>query len=198
VIDTKLLRRTNSIPVDGSVHNVYVTPDGKYAVSGSIENRAATVIDLQIEKAVWKVKFDAGVRPMAFDTNPDGSTARIFIQLSGFNGFAIVDFRKRAEVSRIKLPDQPGGFGIAEGRLGTPAHGIGVAPDGQSLWVNSTVANAVFKYSLPDLHLMGHADLPEVHPLGSAPTGSVPEWITFVHDSKFLCFEFRCCLCLRD
>src|SRR5229473_1507548 len=47
VIDTALLSRVKSIPVDGSVHNVYVTPDGKYAVSGSIENKAATVIDLR-------------------------------------------------------------------------------------------------------------------------------------------------------
>lgn len=184
VIDTKLLRRTKSIPVYGSVHNVFVTPDGKYAVSGSIENKTATVVDLQTEKAVWKVQFDAGVRPMAFDTNPDGSTARIFVQLSGFNGFAIVDFAKRVEIARIKFPDQPTGFGTVEGRLGTPAHGIGVAPDGKSLWVNSTVANAVFKYSLPELNLIGHTDLPLVHPLGQAPSGSVPEWITFLPDSK--------------
>jgi YVTN family beta-propeller protein len=186
VIDTKLLRRTNSIPVDGSVHNVFVTPDGKYAVSGSIENKAATVIDLQGEKAIWKIRFDSGVRPMTFETNPDGSTARIFVQLSNFHGFAVVDFAKRAEVARIKLPDQPGGFGIAEGRLGTPSHGIGVAPDGKSLWVASTLANAVFEYSLPDLKLIGHAELPEVHPLGNAPTGSVPEWITFTPDAKVI------------
>jgi YVTN family beta-propeller protein len=186
VIDTKLLRRTNSIPVDGSVHNVFVTPDGKYAVSGSIENKAATVIDLQSDKAIWKVRFDSGVRPMTFETNPDGSTARIFVQLSNFHGFAVVDFAKRAEVARIKLPDQPGGFGIAEGRLGTPSHGIGVAPDGKSLWVASTLANAVFEYSLPDLKLIGHAELPQVHPLGHAPTGSVPEWITFTPDGKVL------------
>ncbi len=184
VIDTTSLTRVKSIPVDGSVHNVFVTPDGKYAVSGSIENRAATVIDLHNEQAVWEVKFDRAVRPMAFETNPDGSTNRIFVQLSGFNGFAVVDFAKRLEVARIKLPDQPGGFGKVEGRAGTPSHGIGVTPDGKSLWVNSTVANAVFKYSLPELKLLGYATLPEVHPLGRSPTGSVPEWITFTPDSK--------------
>jgi YVTN family beta-propeller protein len=184
VIDTTSLRRVKSIPVDGSVHNVFVTPDGKYAVSGSIENKAATVVDLQTEQVVWEVKFDRPVRPMAFETNPDGSTNRIFVQLGGFNGFAVVDFAKRAEVGRIKLPDQPGGFGIAEGRTGTPSHGIGVAPDGKWLWVNSTFANAVFKYSLPELTLMGYAALPQIHPLGHPPTGSVPEWITFTPDSK--------------
>jgi YVTN family beta-propeller protein len=123
---------------------------------------------------------------MAFSTNSDGATAFIFVQLSGVNGFAIVDFSKHAEVARMMLPDQPGGFGAAEGRLGTPAHGIGVSPDGKSLWVNSTLANAVFEYSLPDLKLIGHADLPTVHPLGHAATGSVPEWIAFVPSGKFL------------
>jgi YVTN family beta-propeller protein len=184
VIDTSQLKRVKSIPVNGSVHNVFVTPDGKFAVSGSIENKVATVIDLASEEPAWEVKFDRGVRPMAFETNPDGSTKRIFIQQSGLNGFAVVDFAKRAEVARIRLPDQPGGFGIAEGRAGTPSHGIGVTPDGQSLWVNSSFANAVFKYSLPRLKLIGYVKLPEVHPLGRVPTGSVPEWITFTPDSQ--------------
>jgi YVTN family beta-propeller protein len=186
VIDTTSLTRVKSIPVDGSVHNVFVTPDGKFAVTGSIENKAATVVDLHTEQAAWEVKFDRPVRPMAFETNSDGSTSRMFVQLSGFNGFAVVDFAKHAEVARIRLPDQPGGFGVAEGRTGTPSHGIGVTPDGHSLWVNSTFANAVFKYSLPELKLVGHADLPEVHPLGHPPTGSVPEWITFTPDSKIV------------
>jgi YVTN family beta-propeller protein len=184
VIDTNSLERTKSIPVDGSVHNVFVTPDGKYAVSGSIENKAATVIDLNVEKAAWEIKFDRGVRPMAFEANPDGSTRRIFVQLSGLNGFAVVDFASRKEVARIVLPEQPGGFGTAEERLGTPSHGIGVAPDGKSLWVNSTVANAIFKYSLPDLQLVGYCPLPVQQLLNRAPAGAVPEWITFTPDSQ--------------
>ena len=184
VIDAKSLERTKSIPVDGSVHNIFVTPDGKYAVSGSIENKAATVIDLDAEKAAWEIKFDRGVRPMAFEANPDGSTRRIFVQLSGLNGFAVVDFASRKEVARISLPDQPNGFGSAEERLGTPSHGIGVAPDGKSLWVNSTVANAIFKYSLPGLQLVGFCPLPVQQPANHAAIGAVPEWITFTPDSQ--------------
>jgi YVTN family beta-propeller protein len=186
VIDIATLRRTKSIDVDGSVHNIYVTPDGKYAIAGSIENKAVTVIDLSAERAIWEVKFDQGVRPMAIETNPNGSTSRIFVQLSNVNGFAVVDFTKRMEIRRIKLPDQPGGFGIVEGRTGTPSHGIGIAPDGRSLWVNSTAANAVFKYLLPQLQLAGSVPLPLVHPLGRPASGAVPEWITFTPDSRFL------------
>jgi len=183
IIDTRTLERTKTILVDGSVHNIYVTPDGKFAVSGSIENKAASVIDLSEERMVWEVKFDRSVRPMTIEANLDGSTKRIFVQLSGFNGFAVVDFTRKKELTRIRLPDDPGGFGGEEERSGTPSHGIAVAPDGKSLWVNSTVANATFKYALPDLRLVGYCKLPLVQPQNRAVTGSVPEWITFTPDS---------------
>jgi YVTN family beta-propeller protein len=184
VIDTASLARVKTIPVNRSVHNIYVTPDGQYAVVGSIESRSATVIDLETDQIAWEVQFDRGVRPMAFETNPDGSTRRIFVELSGLHGFAVVDFAKRAEVARIALPKEPAGFGVAEGRTGTPCHGIGIAPDGKSLWVNSTFANAVFAYSLPELKVIGYSALPLVHPFGHAPTSAVPEWITFTPDSR--------------
>lgn len=184
VIDTSSLALAKTIPINRSIHNIYVTPDGKYAVAGSIESKSATVLDLANDRVAWEVKFDNGVRPMAFETNPDGSTRRIFVQLSNLNGFAVVDFAKHVEVARVKFPDHPGGYGAAEVRLNTPSHGIGVAPNGKSLWVGSTVANAVFKYSLPDLKLVGYCAMPNVYPPNHAPTGSVPEWITFTPDSS--------------
>jgi YVTN family beta-propeller protein len=186
VVDTSSLTLAKTIPIQRTIHNVYVTPDGGFALAGSIESKTATVIDLQTDQVAWEIKFDNGVRPMAFSTNPDGSTSRIFVQLSNLNGFAVVDFAKHAEVARIQFPDQPGGYGGAEVRLNTPSHGIGVSPDGKSLWVASTVANAIFEYSLPDLKLAGHCSLPNVYPPNHAPTGSVPEWITFTPDSRFL------------
>lgn len=186
VVDTASLKLKKVIPVHGAVHNVFVTPDGKYAVAGSISGKVATVIDLQTEEPVWEIKFEDGVRPMAFEKNPDGSTRRMFVQISNFHGFAVVDFATHKEVARIKLPDKPGGFGIAVGRLRTPSHGIGIAPDGKTLWVNSSLANAVFEYSLPDLKLLGHTSLPTVPSLRGAPTGAVPEWITFTPDSKLI------------
>ena len=186
VVDTSSLTLAKTLAIQRTIHNIYVTPDGRFAVAGSVESKSASVIDLQTEQVAWEVKFDNGVRPMAFDTNPDGTTRRIFVQLSNLNGFAVVDFAKHAEVTRVRFPDQPGGYGIAEVRLNTPSHGIGVAPDGKSLWVGSTVANAVFEYSLPDLKLIGYCSLPNVYPPNRAPMGSVPEWITFTPDSKLV------------
>ncbi|MGH6796936.1 MAG: hypothetical protein ACREDI_00940 [Roseiarcus sp.] len=186
VIDAATRRLVESIPVEGPLHNVYVTPDGKYAVAGSIAGHMVTVFDLATDQSAWGVRFEAGVRPMAMETNPDGSTKRIFVELSGFHGFAIVDFATRKEVERIRLPDLP--FGSDSGRRDetTPCHGIAVAPDGKSLWINSIVDNAVFAYSLPDLRLLGHVLLPVREKSGRPPIGARPNWITFTPDSDRL------------
>ena len=186
IVDTKSLAVTKSVPVHGRLHNVYVTPNGKYAITGSVRAKIMTVIDLATEQPVWELKFDAGVRPMAIEAGPDGATRRIFVQLSDLHGFAVVDFAQRKEVARIHLPDQPGGFGAEEGRLGTPSHGIAIAPDGKSLWVSSVLANGVFAYSLPDLRLVGVATVPSLKLAGRPPIGAVIDWLAFTPDSKRL------------
>jgi YVTN family beta-propeller protein len=184
VISSDSLKIVKTIQMPGEVHNIFLTPDGRYVVAGSIEGKQATVIDAQTLEPVWSVKFDRGVRPMAFESSEDGSTKRIFVQLSGYNGFAVVDFAKRAEVDRIKLPDTPAGFGGLAGRTGVPSHGIGTQPGGKKLWIASTEANAVFAYSLPDLQLLGHADLPQTRRSDNSVLGAVPEWIAFTPNGK--------------
>ena len=113
-----------------------------------------------------------------------GSTRRIYAQLSNLNGFAVIDFAARKEVDRIKLADN--GYGVAERRLDSPAHGIGVAPDGKTLWVTSISANAVYAYALPQLKLLGSVALPDLKLAGRAPISAVPNWVTFTPDSKLL------------
>ncbi len=135
VIDAASLKKIKNIPVSGPVHNVYVTPDGKYAVAGSIDAKNLTVVDLQTEQAVWSLNLGSGVRPMAFEANPDGSTKRIFAQLSGFNGFAVVDFAKHLEVQRINCLISRAVTALQKAER-TPSHGIGVAP-GQQVAMDS-------------------------------------------------------------
>src|SRR5437667_120445 len=186
VIDARALKLARTIPVNGRLHNVYVTPDKKYVVTGSIRTKVLTVIDLKTDQIAWELKLDEGVRPMTMEVNSDGSTRRIFAQLSNFNGFAVVDFAARREVARVKLPDEPGGFGVIERRTDAPSHGIGVAPDGKTLWVTSITANGVFAYSLPELQLLGFAALPELRLPGRQPISAVPNWVTFTPDSRLL------------
>ena len=184
IVDTVSLQKAKSIPMKAPLHNVYVTPDGRFAVAGSVRGKFAVVVDVETEEVAWEIAFDQGVRPMAFDANPDGSTRNMFVQLSNVHGFAVVDFATHKEIARIKHPDEPNGFGAIEGRLGTPSHGIGVAPDGKTLWVNSVLANSVFVYSLPDIKLVGHVELPTLDVPGHHAVGSTPDWLTFAPDSK--------------
>jgi YVTN family beta-propeller protein len=172
VIDTASLERIKSIPTKGGIHNLYVTPDGKHLVAGSIAGRVMTVIDTKTDETAWTL-FDEGIRPMAIEANPDGSTKRVFVNVNNFNGFVVVDFAARKEVARISLPEIP----VEQRAKGTfnnaPSHGLGVAPDGKTLWVTSRMNHAAYAYSLPDLKYLGGADV-----------GADPDWITFSPDSK--------------
>ena len=147
VIDTRSLERVKSIPDTGPLHDISLTPDGKYVVAGSEEIRQLTVVDVQTEQVVWSIKFDNIVRTMAFERNSDGSTRRIFLNTSYLHGFEVVDFAERKVAATIKLPDESGGQSPPRGVF---SHGMGVTPDNKTLWVNSTLADAVFAYSLPD------------------------------------------------
>jgi YVTN family beta-propeller protein len=184
IIDPTTLTRTKSVPVNGRLHNVYVTPDSKYVVTGSIRTGIITIIDLATEQPVWELKLDKGIRPMTIEAGPDGSTKRIFAQLSDFNGFAVVDFAARKEVARIKLPEAKTEFETDAERATAPSHGIGVAPDGRTLWVTSIPNNAVYIYSLEDLKLVGEVALPTLKLQGYGPISAVANWVTFTPDSK--------------
>lgn len=173
VIDTATMERDQTIPTPGGIHNTFISPDGRYVIAGSIAGRNLTVIDQETELPAWTLYFDNGVRPIGFETNPDGTTRRMFVQISMFHGFYVVDFEKRREVARVELPSLPEDEQNWDTLQGSPSHGIGVAPNGKTLWVCSKVNHAVYAYSLPDLKL-----------LGGVHTGHHPDWLTFTPDSK--------------
>jgi len=173
VIDTGTLTRVKSIRTEGGIHNVYVTPDGKHVVAGSIPGRKVTVIDQKTEEILWTVPTREGVRPMTFDTNPDGSTKRIFVQLSGFNGFTTIDFATHKLGEEIKLPEVSKEEKVTEGLQGAPAHGLAVTADGKTLCVLSKMNSRIYTYSLPDLKMTGEAKV-----------GHHPDWVTLTPDGK--------------
>jgi YVTN family beta-propeller protein len=173
VIDTVAMTKSKTIATRGGVHNTYVTPDGKYVVAGSIAGRNITVIDSVSDEPSWSMSFDEGVRPIGFETTSTGATKRMFVQISNFHGFYIVDFDTRKEVGRVKLPDLPPHERHLDMLQGSPAHGIGVTPDGKTLWVCSKMNSYVYAYSMPDLTL-----------LGGVHVGDHPDWLTFSPDSK--------------
>jgi YVTN family beta-propeller protein len=173
VIDTASLKRLKTVPTKGTIHNAYVTPDGKYVVAGSIQGRTINVIDAATDEPAWTLDMDLGIRPMTFNTNPDGSTKWIFAQLTGLNGFAVIDFATRKEIRRINNPDLPPGKAtVPEGS--DPSHGMAVTSDGKTLVVCSRLNNHLYFYSLPDLKSLGGAEL----------SGKGAGWVTLTPDGR--------------
>lgn len=173
IIDVASMKNVKTLPVNGAIHNVYVTPDSRYAVAGSIHTSTINVIDTASDELAWELEMSSGIRPMTFDTKPDGSTKNIYVQLSGFHGFAVVDFDSREEVARIEHPAVPGEVAHLDGLQGAPAHGLAVSPDGETLWSTSKVYSHVYIHSLPDLTEIGRVFV-----------GQHPEWITFTPDGS--------------
>ncbi len=173
VIDAATMTNVKSVKVDGSVHNVYVTPDGKYAVSGSVATGVISVIDTATDTVAWSYKQTSGIRPMIFDTNPDGSTRNIYVQLSDYHGVAVVDFATHKETKRWELPAVPGQEKELEGLQGAPAHGFAVTPDQKVLLATSKWYGAMYAYSIPDYKL-----------LSTVVVGSHPEWVTLTPDGS--------------
>src|SRR5438552_3920796 len=148
-------------------HGIAFSPDGTRVYVSNESESVLDVVDRKSGKVERKISLSA--RPNNLAITKDGGRVLVGIRTDA----GVIDVIDTTSLTRVKRIPVDGSV-----------HNVFVTPDGKSLWVNSTVANAVFKYSLPELKLLGYATLPEVHPLERSPTGSVPEWITFTPDSK--------------
>jgi YVTN family beta-propeller protein len=179
IIDAASLQNVKTIPIRGGVHDLNVTPDGKYVIVGNSRGakppaNVMTVVDTRTNEIAWTLPMSPSPSPMAVTKNSeDGSTDKIYAQLGGFNGFAVLDFATRVRTNQIKLPD------IAPDKqnpFGGPAasHGIAVTSDQKTLLVNSRLNSALYAYSLPDLKLLG----------GAVLGGKGAGWLTVTPDDK--------------
>jgi YVTN family beta-propeller protein len=174
VIDTVSLTKVKSIRTEGPVHNLYVTPDGKNVVAGdATANGYVSILDTQADAPAWSVQLGSNIRPMAISKYPDGSTRSVFVQVGDYNGFVVIDFKTRKEVTRIEHPKLTAGH-VAIPTGSSESHGIGVTPDQKTLAVCSRLNNALYTYSLPDLKLSGTAYL----------DGKGCAWLTLTPDGK--------------
>src|SRR5215475_8158349 len=178
IIDTASLENVKTIPLKGGIHDLNVTPDGKYVLAGASRGakppaNAMFVIDTQTKEVAWTLPMSPSPSPMAITKNPDGSTDKVYAQLGGFNGFAVLDFATHVRTNQIKLPDVTPD---KQNPHGPPAgsHGIAVTADQKTLLVNSRLNNALYAYSLPDVTLLGGVTL------GGKGAG----WLTITPDDK--------------
>ena len=174
VIDMDTDEIVKTIPVAGGVHNTFATPDGRHVAAGMIGARTLTIIDTSTDEIAWSLDMPQGVRPMGFETNPDGSTKNIFVNLSSLEGFVVVDFDKQEIVATIEAPRAPLEKYNLIGVRNSVAHGIEVLADQSAVWVVSRVSGRVVGWTLPDLEWIGGVDV------------GVSSWLTSTPDSRYL------------
>jgi hypothetical protein len=63
VIDTSSMQRVKTIPTQGTIHNAYVTPDGRFLVAGSIAAATINVIDAETDEPCGRSKWISAFGP---------------------------------------------------------------------------------------------------------------------------------------
>ena len=182
VIDVDTHEIIKSLPVHFGIHNVYVTKDDEYVVAGLAKNPVTAdeptiqVIDASTDEIVFGVPLDGHrVRPMAIESNADGSPKRIFAQATRLNGFYVVDWDQRKAVDFVSPPTLPISQQNFDGIQEGVGHGLQVLPDGSALWYASRLDSRVYAWALPSLEFMGGIEV-----------GPSPQWLTATPDSQTL------------
>ncbi len=182
-VDTHEVIKT--IRMHRGVHNIYVTEDSRWAVASlapgpeRAEDPSIQVIDTSTDEIAWSIPVRGlRTRPLAIESNPDGSPSRIFAQASEHHGFFVIDWDTREVVDFISPPSVPLSQVNADGRQDGPSHGLEVLADNSAVWDVSRVTSSVYGYSLPDLEYIG-----SVH-VGMGGGGA--DWATSSPDGRFL------------
>ena len=183
VFDIDTHEKLESIPVATGIHNVYVSPDGKWVVAGlnGRNEGSIQVIDASTDQVVREISLpDARgvihrVRPMMFLAADDGSTDKILAQGAAVNGFWVVDWETGETEQIIYPPQLPAWKQSAEANQGAPMHGLEVLPDRSAVWASSRLDSRIYGWSLPDFEYIGGVEV-----------GPAANWMTPTPDSRYM------------
>ena len=185
VIDIDTHEVVKTVRMFRPVHNIYVTDDEKWAVASLApgpeqpEHPSIEIIDTSTDEIAWGIPVKGvRTRPLAIESNPDGSPKRIFAQASEHHGFFVIDWDTREIVDFKSPPPVPLSQVNADGRQDGPSHGLEVLPDNSAVWDVSRITSTVYGYSLPDLEYIG-----SVH-VGLGGGGA--DWATSSPDGRYL------------
>ena len=183
VFDLDTHEKLGSIPVATGIHNVYVSPDGKWVVAGlnGRSEGSIQVIDASTDQVVREISLVAPngvihrVRPMMFLAAEDGSTDKILAQGAAVNGVFVIDW-ETGETERMLYPPRlPAWKQSAEANQGAPMHGLEVLPDRSAIWASSRLDSRIYGWSLPDFEFIGGVEV-----------GPAANWLTPTPDSRYM------------
>ncbi len=170
VVDVANRKVTKKIFTGNGGHCTELSPDGKRLYVGSMMNDVIWIIDTETMQVVRRIPFSDAVRP--FDFTRDEKT--MYVQLSRFHGFEVVDLPSGKITRKVNLPPLPGDVKLPEFYPHTYNHGLKLTPDEKLLFANASVGNYVAVYSHPELKL-----------IKTIPVGSDPNYVIFDKDGKY-------------
>ncbi|HEV2443350.1 MAG TPA: c-type cytochrome [Steroidobacteraceae bacterium] len=188
VIDTAKLQVVKTIPVQGGVHDPWMSPDGKELLVMSPEGRYMDLFDTKDDRLIWICCHEAEIGTMNMEAGPDGETSRMFFSYAGYPGIVVISAGTGRELERVPYPVPTSGpykgMAPASGNgkdLGF--HGGEISPDGKTYWVMQ--GSWVREFALPDLKFVGEVQLALDDQAGLAYRPIIEgSWLTISPDGK--------------
>jgi YVTN family beta-propeller protein len=169
VIDTTQHKVVKVLPVKVP-HNCFNAGSNQGLFVSSMGDHEIDLIDLKRMEYAAKIPVEGVPRPYA--VSQDGQW--LYVALTDFHGFVIVNIPSRKQTRRVELPAAPPSTCPLEPH--TPTHGLAISPDGKELWVTSLGDNGVYVYSMATEQISKEI-----------PTGRCPNWVTFSPDGQYCC-----------
>jgi YVTN family beta-propeller protein len=169
IVDTGQHKVVRVLPVKVP-HNCFNAGSNQEMFVSSMGDDEIDLIDLKNMEYAAKISVQGVPRPYAVSQNEEW----LYVALSDFHGFVIVNIPSRKQTERVELPAAPPSACPLEPH--TPTHGLAISPGGKELWVTSLGDNGVYVYSIATKQISKEI-----------PTGRCPNWVTFSPDGKYCC-----------
>lgn len=141
IVDTTHHKVVKVLPVKVP-HNCFNAGSNEDMFVSSMGGHEIDLIDLK--KMEYTAKIPVEGVPRRYAVSQDEQW--LYVALSDFHGFVIVNIPSRKQTGRVELPAAPPSTCPLAPH--TPTHGLAISPDGQELWVTSLADSGVYVYGI--------------------------------------------------
>jgi YVTN family beta-propeller protein len=170
IVDGESMKSLKTLPVK-MPHNCLNAGNNDHMFVTSIRGNQVNMIDLRTLEYIAEIPVGGVPRPIAVDREEK----TLYVALSGFHGFVIVDIASHKVVHKVEFPALPPGTDLRP-LLNTATHGLMLTPDGKELWAASVPTGNVFVY-----------DVQSGKTSAAIAVGRLPNWIAFSPDGRYGC-----------
>jgi YVTN family beta-propeller protein len=170
IVDGQSMQMLKTLPVK-MPHNCLNAGNNEHMFVTSMRGNQVNMIDLGTLEYLAEIPVGGVPRPIAVDREEK----TLYVALSGFHGFVIVDIPSLKVLHKVEFPALPPNTDLRP-LLNTATHGLTLTPDGKELWAASLATGSVYVYDVQS----GKISPP-------IAVGQFPNWIAFSSDGRYGC-----------